>query len=77
LSTDPEADSRKSVDFARRALQVAGDDPGTVANATFALACFGEDIGAMMTLVDRALALNPSFAHGWYIVPFSGFCGPI
>jgi tetratricopeptide (TPR) repeat protein len=25
----------------------------------------GEDIGAMMGLVDRALTLNPSFARGW------------
>jgi tetratricopeptide (TPR) repeat protein len=27
----------------------------------------GEDIGAMMALIDRALALNPSFARGWHI----------
>jgi TolB-like protein len=66
-STDPEADSRKSVDFAKRALQVAGDDPGTLANAALALGYFGEDIGSIMALVDRALALNPSFARGWYI----------
>jgi TolB-like protein len=66
-TADPQADGRKSVDFARRALQVAGDDPGTLANAALALAYFGEDIGAMMALVDRALALNPSFARGWYI----------
>ena len=66
-STDPAFDSRKSVDFGRRALQVAGDDPGTLANGALALAYYGEDIGAMMTMVDRALALNPSFARGWYI----------
>jgi adenylate cyclase len=30
------------------------------------LAHFGEEIGSMMALVDRALALNPSFARGWY-----------
>ena len=36
-------------------------------NAAVALAYFGEDIGAMMALVDRALALNPSFARGWHI----------
>ena len=66
-STDPEADSRKSVDFAKRALQVAGDDPGTLANAALALGYFGEDIGSIMALIDRALALNPSFARGWYI----------
>jgi adenylate cyclase len=48
-------------------LEVAGDDPGTLANAAFALAYFGEDIGAMMAFLDRALALNPNFARGWHI----------
>jgi TolB-like protein len=67
LSEAPEADRRKGGDFARRALEVAGDDPGIVANAALALARFGEDIGAMMALVDRALALNPNFARGWHI----------
>jgi adenylate cyclase len=66
-STDPEMDSRKGVDFGRRALQAAGDDPGTLANAALALSYFGEDLGTMIVLVDRALALNPSFARGWYI----------
>jgi adenylate cyclase len=46
---------------------VAGDDPGILANAARALAYFGEDIGAMMGLVDRALALNPNYARGWHI----------
>jgi tetratricopeptide (TPR) repeat protein len=32
-----------------------------------ALAYFGEDIGATTALVDRALALNPSFARGWHV----------
>src|SRR5215471_16208786 len=32
-----------------------------------ALAYFGEDIGAMTTLVDRALALNPNSARGWHV----------
>jgi tetratricopeptide (TPR) repeat protein len=31
------------------------------------VAYFGEDIGAMMALVDRALALNPNFARGWHV----------
>jgi tetratricopeptide (TPR) repeat protein len=66
-SEDLETWRRKGADFAWRALEVAGDDPGILANAAVALACFGEDIGAMMALVDRALALNPSFARGWYI----------
>jgi TolB-like protein len=61
------ADALKGADFARRALQVAGDDPGVLANAAQALAYFGEDIGAMIALVDRALALNPHFARGWLV----------
>jgi TolB-like protein/class 3 adenylate cyclase len=39
-STDREADSRKGVDYAHRALRVAGDDPVALANAAFALAYF-------------------------------------
>ncbi|MGE0260955.1 MAG: hypothetical protein AB7T18_19630 [Alphaproteobacteria bacterium] len=66
-SPAPDDDRRKASDFARRALRVAGEDPGVLANAALALAHFGEDIGTMMTLVDRALSLNPSFARGWYI----------
>jgi TolB-like protein len=64
---DHEADSRNGTDLARRALKVAGDDPGILANAALALAYFGEDIGAMTALVDRALKLNPSFARGWHV----------
>src|SRR5205823_9666709 len=62
-----EAVGRKGLDFARRALEVARDDPGVLANAALALAYFGEDINATMALVDRALVLNPSFARGWHI----------
>jgi TolB-like protein/class 3 adenylate cyclase len=57
----------KGAEFARRALDVAGDDPIILATAALALAYFGEDIGAMMALVDRALALNPNYARGWHI----------
>ena len=63
----PETASRKAVDLARQALQVAGDDPGILANAAFVLANFGEEIGTMMALVDRALALTPSFSRGWFL----------
>ena len=40
---------------------------GVLARAAFALGYFGEDIGAMIALVDRALALNPNYARGWHI----------
>jgi TolB-like protein len=66
-SEDPRADGRKAVELARRSLQVGGEDPGTLANAALVLAYFGEDIGAMLALIDRALMLTPSFARGWYL----------
>jgi adenylate cyclase len=66
-SEDRAADRRKGTDFARRALEVAGDDPVALVNAANALAYFGEDIGAMRALVDRALELNPSYARGWEV----------
>jgi TolB-like protein/tetratricopeptide (TPR) repeat protein len=62
----PETSRRKAIDLARQALQVAENDPGILANAALVLGHFGEDIGAMIALVDRALTLNPSFARGWY-----------
>jgi adenylate cyclase len=64
---DLETVSRKGLDFARRALEGARDDPGALANAALALAYFGEDISSAVGLVDRALELNPSFARGWHI----------
>jgi adenylate cyclase len=67
---DREAIRRKGIEFGRRAVEVGGDDPGALADAAMALAAFGEDIDAMMLLVDRALALNPGYARGWHV---SGF----
>jgi TolB-like protein/class 3 adenylate cyclase len=66
-SEDRAADRLKGVDFARRALEAAGDDPGILANAALALAYFDEDIGSVMALGDRALALNPNYARGWLV----------
>jgi len=67
LSENREADRRKAADFARRALETAEDDPGILVNAAQTLAWLGEDIGAMMALVDRALALNPNSARVWLV----------
>jgi tetratricopeptide (TPR) repeat protein len=64
---DPKTSRRKAGDLARQALQAGGNDPGILANAAQVLAQFDEDIGAMIGLIDRALALNPSFARGWYV----------
>src|SRR5262249_21737360 len=64
---DPAAGRRNGADFARRGLEVGADHPGVLTNSAVALAGFGEDIDAMIALVDRALALNPNFARGWHI----------
>jgi TolB-like protein len=63
----PEITRRNGIELARRALLAAMNDPGTIANAVFVLAYFGEDIAAMMSLIDNALAMNPSFARGWFL----------
>jgi len=64
---DVGASRREAVNLARQALDASDNDPGVLAIAAFVLTMLGENIDAMIGLVDRALALNPSFAHGWYI----------
>jgi adenylate cyclase len=64
---DPAACRRKAIGLARQALQLGEHDPAILANTAQVLARFDEDIGAMIALVDRALALNPSYARGWYV----------
>jgi adenylate cyclase len=70
---DPEDNRRKGLERGRRALLVAGDDPTVLVNAAFALGYFGEDINAVIALVDRALALNPSYARVGTPAVVSGF----
>ena len=60
------ANRRAAIDLAREALSAAADDPGVLGRAAIVLGRFGEDIDAALALIDRALALNPSFAYGWY-----------
>jgi TolB-like protein len=68
---DRDAIRPKGIDFGRRAVEVAEDDTGVLADAAIALAVLGdEDLDAMIALVDRALAFNPNCARGWHI---SGF----
>jgi adenylate cyclase len=65
LSDDLDRSRREAMDFARRSLRSAGDDPEVLGYAALTLGYFGEDIRTSISLVDRALALNPSFARGW------------
>jgi adenylate cyclase len=64
-TNDVAANRREAIQLARRALRVAGDDPGVLGNVAYVLAYFGEDIAAATALIDRSLELNPSFALGW------------
>ena len=66
-TNDLEAARNKGIDLARRALRVAGDDPKVLVEASRGLAYFGENIATAMDFADRALALNPSYAHGWLV----------
>ena len=66
-AAEPETSRRKGIELARLALEVAENDPRILINAAVVLAQFSEDISTMMGLVDRALALNPSFARGWFV----------
>ena len=62
-----EPDRLKGLAFARRALELANDDPNTLATVAHAFGYLGEDIDAAVALVDRALTMNPSYARGWNI----------
>jgi adenylate cyclase len=63
---DHETNRRTSIDLARRSLRSGPDDPDVLAIAAFVLGRSGEDIDAAVGLIDRCLALNPSFARGWH-----------
>jgi TolB-like protein/class 3 adenylate cyclase/tetratricopeptide (TPR) repeat protein len=64
--SDKEKNSRTAVELSRGAVGLAPDDPGVLGRAAMVLGRFGEDIDAALALMDRALALNPSFALAWY-----------
>src|SRR4029077_11701893 len=58
---EAETPRHKAGVLALMAAQVAENDPGMLAHAALVPDLVGETLGAMIGLVDRALALNPSF----------------
>jgi TolB-like protein/class 3 adenylate cyclase/tetratricopeptide (TPR) repeat protein len=64
-TNNPETHRREGIDLARRAVRCSPDDPDVLANAAVVLGSLGEDIDVAIGSIDRALALNPSFARGW------------
>jgi hypothetical protein len=51
---EPETSHQTGINLARRAIEVGENDPQVLANAAVVLAWFGEGIGAMIGLIDRA-----------------------
>jgi len=66
-TADPKSNRNTSVELARQALQSSPDDPGVLAIVALVLGHYGEDIDVAVELIDRCLALNASFARGWYL----------
>jgi adenylate cyclase len=66
-SDDPEHDRRQAVDLAHRALAATRDDADVLANAASVIGRLGGDPGAVVTLLDRALALNPGSSWTWFV----------
>jgi TolB-like protein/class 3 adenylate cyclase len=64
-SDDQEKVRQQGVDYARRALRVAGGDPYVLEEAAYTLGYFERDINPALVLIDRSLELNPNFAIGW------------
>jgi hypothetical protein len=67
-SDDPTVEGGAAVTHGA-ALDLAGDDPAVLANAAYSLAYFGEDIGAMMALIDRALTINRAAGTSVHFAP--------
>ena len=64
-SEDEQASRAESLDLARRGLRCGEDDAEVLATAGYVLGYFGEDINAAISLIERSLQLNPSYARGW------------
>jgi TolB-like protein/Tfp pilus assembly protein PilF len=63
---DPEANRAKAVELARRGLRADGNDPIVLTEAARVLGYFTEELDSAVAMIERALALNPSHARGWY-----------
>jgi TolB-like protein/class 3 adenylate cyclase/Flp pilus assembly protein TadD len=63
---DLAANRRRGLDLAQQAVRAAGDDPGVLTSAAFAIGRFGDDIAGAVALIDRATQLNPGSAGAWH-----------
>ena len=68
--TDRARESAGGAALARRAVEAGKDDPVALARSGHALAHLAGDLDGGIVLVDRAVALNPNFAAGWFLGGF-------
>jgi len=64
-SKDVKSDYADAMSFGRRALEIDGADPDTLAMFGRGLAAFSNDYDTAKGMVDRAVALNPNSARAW------------
>jgi TolB-like protein/class 3 adenylate cyclase len=64
-AVDPAENRAEAILLARRCVEAGQADPHAFCRAGHVLGYFGEPIEAAIALVDRGLALNPSYAQGW------------
>jgi tetratricopeptide (TPR) repeat protein len=65
--------ARESADgaaLARRAVEAGKDDPVALARSGHALAHLAGELDGGIVLIDKAVALNPNFAPGWFLGGF-------
>jgi adenylate cyclase len=68
-SKDPERHRRLGLELARRAIAVGSEDAEMLALVANAMMQLEQDLDAPVTLIDRAMILNPGSSRVWY---FSG-----
>ena len=68
--TDRPREIAEGAALARRAVEVGKDDPVALARSGHALAHLAGELDGGILLIDRALALNPNFAAGWFLGGF-------
>jgi TolB-like protein len=65
--TDPGGERSEGIAFARHSVETANDSPVALGWGGFCLAWLSHDFTQGVSSVEKALAINPNFAAGWYL----------
>jgi hypothetical protein len=66
LGCDKRQNREEGIALANRALRTSSNDAHVLGPAAYVLGYFEQDMSPAITLMDRSLQLNPSFAIGWH-----------